>query len=131
MNALRIPEAELEVLACLDRLGGATARQLREAMGSYRPMAHGSVMTLLKRLEARGLVGHRKAASGKAFVFHPTEEARSTYAGVLERLRERIFGGDAVALMASLFDAAPPDADQIVELQALIDRLKVEGEEGA
>ncbi len=117
------------MLACLDRLGGATARELRETMGSYRPMAHGSVMTLLKRLETRGLVGHRKASSGKAFVFHPTDEARRTYADVLGRLRERVFGGDAVALMASLFDAAPPDADQIVELQALIDRLRAEGEE--
>ncbi len=131
MNPSRIPEAELEVLASLDRLGGATARQLRETMRSYRPMAHGSVMTLLKRLESRGLVGHRKASSGKAFLFHPTDEARSTYADVLERLRERIFDGDPVALMASLFDAAPPDADQIAELQALIDRLRTEGEEAS
>ena len=119
------------MLASLDRLGGATARQLRETMGSYRPMAHGSVMTLLKRLESRGLVGHRKASSGKAFLFHATEEARSTYADVLERLRERIFDGDPVALMATLFDAAPPDADQIAELQALLDRLRTEGEEAS
>ncbi len=119
------------MLACLDRLRGATARQLRESMSAYRPMAHGSVMTLLKRLEARGLVGHHKASSGKAFLFHPTAEARSTYADVLARLRERIFGGDPVALMASLFDDAPPDADQIVELQALVDRLRTEGEEAS
>lgn len=119
------------MLACLDRLGAATARRLRETMGPYRPMAHGSVMTLLKRLEARGLVEHRKADSGKAFVFSPTEGARKTYTDVLERLRERIFGGNAVALMASLFEVAPPDAQQIVELQAMLDRLRAEDEDPA
>ena len=128
MTPSRLPEAELEVLACLDRLGGATARVLREELSATRPLAHGSVMTLLKRLEQRGLVSHRKADTGKAFVFEPTDEARATYASVLERLRERIFDGDPVALMASLFETAPPDAGQIAELQALLDRLR-DGEE--
>jgi predicted transcriptional regulator len=130
MNSSKIPEAELEVLACLDRLGGATARELRETMGSYRPMAHGSVMTLLKRLEVRELVGHRKADRGKAFVFFPTERARATYAGLMQRLRQRIFADDPVALMASLFDGAPPDSEQIEELQSLLDELRQAGEGG-
>lgn len=87
-------------------------------------MAHGSIMTLLKRLETRGLVEHRKAETGKAFIFSPTEKARATYAGVLQRLRERIFDDDPVAMMASLFETSPPDAEQISELQALLDTLR-------
>lgn len=128
MTDARIPEAELEVLACLDRLGSATARELRETMQSYRPMAHGSMVTLVKRLEARGLVDRRKADTGKAFVFSTSAETRSTYSHILARLRERIFGGDSVALMASLFETAPPDARQLDELQRLLDRLRSDKE---
>jgi predicted transcriptional regulator len=35
-------------------------------------MAHGSVLTLLGRLERRGLVARKKGPSGKAFVYMPT-----------------------------------------------------------
>ncbi len=114
------------MLASLDRLGGSTARQLRESMSASRPMAHGSIMTLLKRLETRGLVAHRKGDSGKAFIFSPTDKARATYSGVLQRLRERIFGDDPVAMMASLFETSPPDAAQLSELQELLDSLRDE-----
>ncbi|MHC4716797.1 MAG: BlaI/MecI/CopY family transcriptional regulator, partial [Planctomycetota bacterium] len=43
-----LPRAELEVMACLWEGGPATARRIRETMHDYRPMAHGSVMVLLK-----------------------------------------------------------------------------------
>ncbi len=128
MTDARLPEAELEVLACLDRLGDATARQLREAMHSYRPMAHGSMVTLVKRLEARGLVERRKADTGKAFVFSPSAATTTTYSDILARLRERIFGGDSVALVASLFETEPPDRRQLDKLQALLDRLRSQRE---
>lgn len=124
----RIPESELEVLACLDRLGAATARDVREAMDGYRPMAHGSMVTLLKRLEARGLVSRRKAKTGKAFVYRPSSETTAMYQNVLARLRERIFGGDPVALVASLFDEEPPDESELTELQSLLDRLRQEAD---
>ena len=63
-RALRTPRAELDVLGCLWQHGRATARELREAMGGYRPMTHGSMVTLLKRLEAKGLVTKRKGPVG-------------------------------------------------------------------
>jgi len=128
LSGPRIPQAELEVLACLDRLEAATARQLRETMDSYRPMAHGSMMTLLKRLESRGLVDRRKAGAGKAFLFSASAQARRTYSSLLARLRERVFGGDPVALVASLFETAPPDSAQLRQLQLLLDRLRSEEE---
>lgn len=129
MTSRRIPESELEVLASLDRLGTATARELRESLEETRPMAHGSMVTLLKRLESRGLVTRRKAETGKAFVYRPSRGASETYGDVLGRLRERIFGGDAVALVASLFEDEPPDAGELAELQALVDRLRDRTEE--
>jgi predicted transcriptional regulator len=125
----RIPDAELDVLACLERLGESTARQLRETMRAYRPMAHGSMMTLLKRLEERGLVAREKAGVGKAFVFRCRPAAAGTLRGALTRLRERLFDGDSVALVASLFEGRPPDSAELAELQELLDKLR--GDAGA
>ena len=68
-----LPDAELEVLACLWQKGEATARDVREAMASYRPLTHSAVSTLLARLQEKGLVGRRKGPVGKAFLFRATD----------------------------------------------------------
>ena len=124
MSERKIPEAELDVLACLQRLREATARQIGEAMRGYRPMAHGSVVTLLKRLESKSLVTKRKAPAGKAFVYRPARGAASTYQSLLKRIRQRVFGGDSVALVASLYESRPPTPVELVELEGLLQRLK-------
>ena len=120
----RLPDAELDVLACLWRHGEATARQVREALDHYRPMAHGSVATLLGRLQAKGLVSREKGPVGKAFVYTPTLQPRSGYRRVVRELLQRIFGGNSVALVTSLFETQPPTAAELEDLQRLLDELR-------
>ena len=119
-----LPDAELEVLACLWRHGKATARELRETMHGYRPMAHGSMATLLSRLQAKRLVTRKKGPVGKAFVYKPTRRAGVGYRRVINNLLQRIFGGNSVALVTSLFETQPPTHDELEELQRLIDDLR-------
>jgi predicted transcriptional regulator len=119
-----VPEAELEVLAALDEHGEADAMTLRASLAPYRPLSHASVVTLLRRLEARGLVDRRKADSGKAFVYFPTREARETFREILDRMLTRIFRDRPVSLVASLFDVRKPSAKEIDELRSLLDDIQ-------
>ncbi len=120
----RLPDAELDVMACLWQLREATARELREAMTGYRPMAHTSMVTLLGRLEAKGLVKRAKGPVGKAFVYVPTRRPGQTYRRVIADVLQRIFGGNGPALVASLFETQPPTPAELVELQKLLDGLR-------
>jgi BlaI family penicillinase repressor len=122
----KIPEAEADVLAALFDAEEATARNLREALAKKRPMAHGTVVTLLRRLETRGLVKRRKADQGKAFVYQPTKGHARTFGPGASSLVQRAFGGRPAALVASLFETRPPSAQEIDELEALVDRLRKE-----
>ena len=90
-----VPAAELEVVAFLRKLGPVTAREVRESLHSYRPMTHGSVMNLLKRLQAKGLVTRKKGPVGKAFVCQSTQAVHSVVHTTLGRLVNRIFAGTA------------------------------------
>jgi predicted transcriptional regulator len=128
MSEERLPDAELEVMACLWQLREATARQLREEMMAYRPMAHTSVVTLLGRLEAKGLVKRAKGPVGKAFVYKPLRRPGKTYRRVIGDVLQRIFGGNGPALVASLFETKPPTPAELVELQQLLDRLQQESD---
>ena len=124
VTAPRIPEAEADVLAALFDAGEATARTLREVLERKRPMAHGTVVTLLRRLEARGLVKRRRADQGKAFVYRPAKGHARTFGPGASSLVQRAFGGRPAALVASLFETRPPSAQEIDELEALVERLR-------
>jgi predicted transcriptional regulator len=92
-------------------------------MASYRPMAHGSVLTLLKRLEAKSMVTKEKGPVGKAYVYRTTRALSETSQPMVQNLVSRIFGGDAVAMVASLFETRPPDQGELQQLRDLLDRL--------
>ena len=126
----RLPDAELEVLACLWRNGETTAREVREAMHRYRPMTHGSVATLLSRLQAKGLVARRKGAVGKAYVYKATRRPGPAYRRVVRDMLERIFGGSTVAVVNSLFETQPPTADELDVLQELLNELREQNGSG-
>ncbi len=119
-----LPEAELELLACLQRQGQATAAQLREALRPFRPLAHPSVVTLLQRLEHKGLVAREKGPVSKAFVYRPTRRSGATLRAKLQRLVQRAFGGDSVALVASLFESKPPTPKELEKVQQLLDDFR-------
>lgn len=122
----RIPDAEADVLAVLFDSEEATARSVREVLAKRRPMAHGTVVTLLRRLEDRGLVKRRKADQGKAFIYRPAKAHARTFGPAVSTLMRRAFGGKPAALVASLFDTRPPSNEEIDELEALVSRLRRE-----
>jgi BlaI family transcriptional regulator, penicillinase repressor len=124
MSDHHLPAAELEVLACLWQEGEATARRIREMMKRYRPMAHGSVVTLLMRLESKGLVSKEKGPVGKAFVFKSVRRPDATYRILLRDMLIRVFGGDMVKMATAMIEAQPPTMEEVRELQTLFGRLK-------
>jgi len=119
-----LPEAELEVLACLWNAGAQTAAEVRELLAEYRPMTHGSVLTLLKRLSTKEQVKREKAAQGKAFVYSAARGPKPTYGRLLNRITQRIFGGSSVALVASLLESQPTSPEELKQLKRLVDQLE-------
>jgi len=123
-SAPRLPDAELEVLASLKRLGHGTAAEIRTALERLRPMTHGSTMTLLGRLEEKGLVSRRKADTGKAYIYRTTARAATTLKQQPRKLLKRVFGGDLVLFVSSLLESAPPDDAELDELQSMLDEMR-------
>jgi BlaI family transcriptional regulator, penicillinase repressor len=125
-----LPEAELDVLSCILRQKRITAREIREALALVRPMAHASVVTLLIRLENKHLVRKEKGPQGKAFVYETTQERAKVYRSLVGTMLQRVFGGNGMALVHSLFEAKPPDAEEIDRLQEMLDRMRAKKSKG-
>ncbi len=124
MTDSELPDAELDVMGCLWQDGSLTAREIRESLEDTRPMAHASVCTLLKRLEAKELIKREKAKTGKAFVYSALVRPGKTRRKMVGDLLDRVFGGSGVDLVASLLESRPPTADEVAQLQELLDDLR-------
>lgn len=112
-----IPNAELDILACLWREGPVTARRIRDMMKKYRPMAHGSVVTLLTRLETKGLVSKEKGAVGKAFLFRARNGPEQTHRRLTRDLLQRVFANNPAAMIGAVLDVEAPTAEEYAEIQ--------------
>lgn len=119
-----IPRAERDVLASLHHQGEATARQLRERLQASRPMSHGAMLTLLKRLEAKAMVTKEKGPVGKAHVYRVTGRHAATFGGLVKDLLQGVFHGDGVALVASLFETKPPNREEVKQLEEMLAEIR-------
>lgn len=119
-----IPNAELDVLACVWRAEPVTARRIREMMLRYRPMAHGSVVTLLNRLEDKHLVTKQKGSAGKAFLFRGTGKPDPLYKSLVKDMATRVFAQDTGRMVSALLEAIPPTQEELAVIQRALNRAR-------
>ena len=117
----RISEAELAVMEALWQRAPLSATEVAEAVEA-RGWSLPTVKTLLSRLVAKRAI--LAEPDGKRFLYHP-EIARSDYVGTeSRRLVDRLFGGRAAPLFAHLAEAEALTAEDIAEIEALLQELK-------
>jgi len=95
-----------------------------EALHAERGLAPTTIATMLRKMEDKGVVEHR--AEGRQFVYRPTVTEDEVRQSMVGELVERLFDGDAKALVAHLVSEHEIDP---VELAALRRRLRSEGRE--
>jgi predicted transcriptional regulator len=108
-SILDLAPLELECLSVLWPLGEGTVRDIHRALAEYRPRAYTTVMTIMDRLEQKGIVARRKM--GRAFLYQPKLSAEEARLKAVEKIVEGFFNGSSEALVAHLSDrgnTAPP-----------------------
>lgn len=110
-------DRELDVMGVLWDLGSASVAEVRERLPV--PLAYTTVLTILRNLEAKGVVRH--TAAGRAFRYHPRVARAVAQRGMLERLIGKLFGGSPELLLTHLVDDHPLSGK---ELRRLRRRLK-------
>jgi predicted transcriptional regulator len=89
-------------------------------------MTHSAVSTLLARLHEKGLVTRRKGPVGKALLFKAASRPQRAYRRILGDLLERVFGGDPLAVVSSLFETRRPTPEELERLEQLVEQLRRE-----
>ncbi len=95
---IRLPQLELECLRVLWKKPGASVADVRAALD--RPLAYTTVMTLLDRMAAKGVVQRRK--NGRAYSYSPVLDVESARQEAVGRLLVNLFENDRDALISYL-----------------------------
>ena len=90
----RLADLELECMKVLWKYPGASVAQVRA--GLPRPLAYTTVMTVLDRMSAKGLVERQK--NGRAYLYTAALDQETARRGAVVRLTTRFFENDPAAL---------------------------------
>ena len=82
-------------------------------------MAYNTVLTVLRRLEDKGYVGHTE--EGRAHRYHALVERQQAQESALERLAGKLFGGRPDLLLTHLVSARKLSEAELRRLRALVD----------
>jgi BlaI family penicillinase repressor len=103
-SILDLAPLELECLSVLWPMGEGTVRDIHRALAESRPRAYTTVMTIMDRLEQKGIVTRRKV--GKAFHYQARLSAEEARLKAVEKIVEGFFDGSQEALAAHLSSLA-------------------------
>jgi BlaI family transcriptional regulator, penicillinase repressor len=122
MERMQFGRMQLRIMQVLWDRGRVNARQITEALNASEAVAHSTVQTLLRQLEAKGAVGHK--VQERTFVFFPRVKEEQVKRTAARELLERVFGGSAGSLVAYLIKHEPLSRAELKELRKLIDQSR-------
>jgi BlaI family penicillinase repressor len=122
MDAVQLGRMQLQIMQVLWDRGRANAREITLALNKTEPVAHSTVQTLLRQLEAKGAVRHEE--QDRTFVFFPELDQDQVKRAATRDLLDRVFGGHAGGLVAHLLEHETLSRDELEELRRLIDQKR-------
>ncbi|MEO0481574.1 MAG: BlaI/MecI/CopY family transcriptional regulator [Planctomycetota bacterium] len=118
MSRLKPGDLQLAILTVLWEQGEATTARFHEAL-TERKLALTTIATMLRKMDDRGLVRHRR--EGRALVYSAAVDESEVRRSMVDDVVDRLFSGDPSSLVHHLVSEGEIDLD---ELDALRQRVQ-------
>jgi BlaI family penicillinase repressor len=115
----RLGKVQLQIMQVLWTRGRTTAREITEELCRAQPIAHSTVQTLLRKLEAKGAVAHE--IEDRTFIFRPLYQQTEVTRTATRDLLSRVFNGSVYGLVAHLLKHEPISEEELRRLRQLLD----------
>ena len=113
-----LTDGELRLMRVLWKQGPATVGVIVEHLAGRRAPAYNTVLTMMRILEKKGYVKHRKA--GRAFVFEPLVDEARARRSALRYMLDRFFNNSPGTLVLSLLEHEDVADEELQQLRNLI-----------
>ena len=118
----RLGDLQLRILQVLWEKGEAAVTQVIEALPASTDLAYTTVATMLRKMEARGLVGH--TLDGRSFIYRAKVKAEAVSRGMADHLVERLFEGSLTEAVRHLLSTREVSREELAGLERLIAERK-------
>ena len=118
----RPTESELAILRVLWDKGPSTVRQVNHVLSAARDTGYTTTLKLMQIMADKGLV--TRDERDRTHVYSARWSQGQTQHQLVSDLMDRAFGGSAAALVLQALSAQPASADELTEIQRLIDTYK-------
>jgi predicted transcriptional regulator len=115
---LRLGNLQLQILQVLWDQGPATVTDVLKRLPEGHGLAYTTIATMLRKMEARGLVEHD--VEGRRFIYRagvPAEDVTRSMAG---DLLDRLFEGSLADMVSHLLSTREVSRDELSRIEGLI-----------
>jgi len=116
----KLGDLQLTILRRLWQRQEASATDVHADLFADRGLAPTTIATMLKKMEAKGVVRHR--VDGRRYLYRATVSEQEVTRNMVSEITDRLFEGDPVALVSHLLQEHEVDQREIEELKALIEK---------
>jgi len=117
-----LTEAELRIMNVLWEKGSATVHEVLAALPTPPAVAYNSVLTIIRILETKGYVKHRKEQ--RAHIYIPKVDRKDATRFEVGHLVSRFFGNSEELLVLNILEEKSIDPDELARLRALLEGSK-------
>ncbi|MCH9688505.1 MAG: BlaI/MecI/CopY family transcriptional regulator [Deltaproteobacteria bacterium] len=128
MASEHLGKLQLAIMRVLWTDGEATVAEVHRSLEPSHGLAPTTIATMLKKMEAKGVVVHR--SEGRRFIYRATISEDVVMRSMVADLKERLFGGSAAALVSHLLQAHEVDEDELAALRSQIEQVQGEPDSG-
>jgi len=116
---------ESQIMDVIYRLGEASVGDVLEHLPD--PPSYSSVRTMIRLLESKGLLKHRR--DGTKYVYRPTQSRETASRFALRHLMKTFFSGSATDAVAAILDDTSKSLteEDLHRLETLIEKARKEG----
>jgi predicted transcriptional regulator len=116
-------KCELEIMHIVWDKGKATVQEVKDALNETHPAAYTTFMTMMRRLEGKGLLEHEMHEDGKTYIYKPLVSREEVSESMFQDIYDRLFRGSSERLLDvlnTLFRKEKMTAEDIQRLRKLI-----------
>jgi len=117
-SEIRLGRLELQIMTVVWDKGTATVHDVKEALSHGRKPAYSTILTMMRKLEAKGYLEHDVA--DRTFVYRATISRQQARHSLLGDLLNRVFEGSPSQLVSSLVEQNQLTEQELSEIKKLI-----------
>lgn len=115
---IRLGKLELEIMKAVWDRSQATVHEVREALMPLRNRAYSTILTMMRKLEAKGYLRHD--VDERTYVYQPTISRDEVRQSLLADLVDRVFDGSARLVVCGLMDQKKISVNELDAIRKLV-----------